>query len=153
MNNKNVISHLETFSLGYTSALGDTRKKARLSLIVAEVKIRIEINSKKPHYRQSNIKKCHAYFKPKFPLKVLKELLLIGQFCLLINVKAKIQRYRRGWKEHQISLSVETSRTWMKTGRCTQYESVFKSFRIGRLERELQMVQLSATRCSCIAIL
>jgi hypothetical protein len=28
-----------------------------------------------------------------------------------------------------------------------------KSFRTGRLERELQMVQLSATRCSCIAIL
>jgi hypothetical protein len=31
--------------------------------------------------------------------------------------------------------------------------SVSKSFRTGRLERELQMVQLSATRCSCIAIL
>jgi hypothetical protein len=33
------------------------------------------------------------------------------------------------------------------------YESVPKSFRTGRLERELQMVQLCATRCSCIAIL
>jgi len=33
------------------------------------------------------------------------------------------------------------------------YECVSKSFRTGRLERELQMVQLSATRCSCIAIL
>jgi hypothetical protein len=32
------------------------------------------------------------------------------------------------------------------------YEGVSKS-RTGRLERELQMVQLSATRCSCIAIL
>jgi hypothetical protein len=32
-------------------------------------------------------------------------------------------------------------------------ESVTKSFRTGRLERELQMVQLSATRSSCIAIL
>jgi hypothetical protein len=32
-------------------------------------------------------------------------------------------------------------------------EGVSKSFRTGRLERELQMVQLSATRCSCIAIL
>jgi hypothetical protein len=29
----------------------------------------------------------------------------------------------------------------------------WKSFRTGRLERELQMVQLSATLCSCIAIL
>jgi hypothetical protein len=33
------------------------------------------------------------------------------------------------------------------------YEAVFKSFRTGRLKRELQMVQFSATRCSCIAIL
>jgi hypothetical protein len=35
----------------------------------------------------------------------------------------------------------------------TVYEGVSKSFRTSRLERELQMVQLSATRCSCIAIL
>jgi hypothetical protein len=33
------------------------------------------------------------------------------------------------------------------------YENVSKSFRTGCLERELRMVQLSATRCSCIAIL
>jgi hypothetical protein len=33
------------------------------------------------------------------------------------------------------------------------YEGVSKSFRTGRLERELQTVQPSATRCSCIAIL
>jgi hypothetical protein len=33
------------------------------------------------------------------------------------------------------------------------YEGVSKSFRTGRLERKLQMVQLSATRYSCIAIL
>jgi hypothetical protein len=33
------------------------------------------------------------------------------------------------------------------------YEGVSKSFRTGRLERELQRVQLSATSCSCIAIL
>jgi hypothetical protein len=32
-------------------------------------------------------------------------------------------------------------------------EGVSKSFRTFRLERELQMIQLSATRCSCIAIL
>jgi hypothetical protein len=31
------------------------------------------------------------------------------------------------------------------------YEGVFISCRTGGLERELQMVQLSATRCSCIA--
>jgi hypothetical protein len=34
-----------------------------------------------------------------------------------------------------------------------KYEGVSKSFRTGRLERELQMLQLSATRCSYIAIL
>jgi hypothetical protein len=33
------------------------------------------------------------------------------------------------------------------------YEVISKSFRTGRLQRELQMVQLSATGCSCIAIL
>jgi hypothetical protein len=33
------------------------------------------------------------------------------------------------------------------------YEGVSKSFRTGRLEQELQVVQLSATRYSCIAIL
>jgi hypothetical protein len=33
------------------------------------------------------------------------------------------------------------------------YEGVSNSFRTGRLERELQLVQLSATRWSCIAIL
>jgi hypothetical protein len=33
------------------------------------------------------------------------------------------------------------------------WEGISKTFRTGRLERELQMVQLSATRCSCIAIL
>jgi hypothetical protein len=33
------------------------------------------------------------------------------------------------------------------------YEGVSKSFRTGHLERELQTVQLSATSCSCIAIL
>jgi hypothetical protein len=32
-------------------------------------------------------------------------------------------------------------------------EGVSKSFRTGRLDRELQMVQLSATRCNCIVIL
>jgi hypothetical protein len=39
----------------------------------------------------------------------------------------------------------ETESSW--------YESVFKSFRTGRLERELQMIKLSATRWSCVAIL
>jgi hypothetical protein len=33
------------------------------------------------------------------------------------------------------------------------YEGVTKSFQTGHLKQKLQMVQLSATRCSCIAIL
>jgi hypothetical protein len=33
------------------------------------------------------------------------------------------------------------------------YEGVSKSYRTGRLEREMQMVQLSVTKCSCIAVL
>jgi len=33
------------------------------------------------------------------------------------------------------------------------HEGVSKSFRTDHFERELQMVHLSATRCSCIAIL
>jgi len=37
--------------------------------------------------------------------------------------------------------------------RFTFYEGVSKSLRTGRLEQELQMIQLSANRCSCIAIL
>jgi len=39
------------------------------------------------------------------------------------------------------------------TQKTTYCGGVSKSFRTGSLERELQMVQLSATRCSCIAIL
>jgi len=35
----------------------------------------------------------------------------------------------------------------------TRDECVSRSFRTGRLGRELQIVQLSATKCSCIAIL
>jgi hypothetical protein len=45
----------------------------------------------------------------------------------------------------------ESSYLWQFL-KCT-YEGVSKRFRTGRRERELQMVRLSATRCSCIAIL
>jgi hypothetical protein len=40
-----------------------------------------------------------------------------------------------------------------RKGYSEPYEGVTKSFRTDRLERELQMVQLSATSCSCIATL
>jgi hypothetical protein len=40
-----------------------------------------------------------------------------------------------------------------RTHQLLVYKGVSKSFQTGRLVRELQMVQLSATRCSCITIL
>jgi hypothetical protein len=46
---------------------------------------------------------------------------------------------------HFATLSIPTLRI--------KYEGVSQNFRTGRLERELQMVQLSATLCRCIAIL
>jgi len=39
------------------------------------------------------------------------------------------------------------------TGDIFVYEGVSKSFRTGGLERELQIIELCATRCSCIATL
>jgi hypothetical protein len=46
---------------------------------------------------------------------------------------------------------------WISLGVCvcvyTTYAGASKSSRTGRLEGELQIVQLSATKCSCIAIL
>jgi hypothetical protein len=42
---------------------------------------------------------------------------------------------------------------WNSPPKKSVYEGVSKSFRTGRPARELQMVKLSATRCSCIAIL
>jgi hypothetical protein len=48
--------------------------------------------------------------------------------------------------------SCELVRVWREAV-AKMYESVSKSFRTGRLEEKLQMVQLSATRCSCISIL
>jgi hypothetical protein len=42
---------------------------------------------------------------------------------------------------------------FLDEGTVRMYESVSKSFRTNRLKRELLMVQLSATRCSYIAIL
>jgi hypothetical protein len=50
-----------------------------------------------------------------------------------------------------VGLSILIGRSWEDA--IYEYEGVSKSFRTGCLERELQMLQLSATRCSCIAIL
>jgi hypothetical protein len=47
----------------------------------------------------------------------------------------------------------EIHETYSRIQFVRSYEGVSKSFRTSCLERELQTVQLSATRCSCIAIL
>jgi hypothetical protein len=48
---------------------------------------------------------------------------------------------------------VETQAFMIRSMLFNMYETVSQSFRTGHLERELRMVQLSAIRCSCIAIL
>jgi hypothetical protein len=50
-------------------------------------------------------------------------------------------------------LSLNKSEDAYPSGVPIFYEGVSKNFWTSRLERELQMVQLSAARCSCIAIL
>jgi hypothetical protein len=64
-------------------------------------------------------------------------------------------------KSNYFVLLWQCAPSWLKhflnyrhsVGICNIHEGVSKCFRTGRLERELQMVQLYATRCSCIAIL
>jgi hypothetical protein len=66
-----------------------------------------------------------------------------------------------GWVGPRAGVNAVTKRKYpviIPTGNWTPvvqlvYEGVSKSFRTGRLKRELQMIQLSATRCSCIALL
>jgi hypothetical protein len=58
----------------------------------------------------------------------------------------KVISEKQGECTDQIQLTQDRCQSWT-------YEVVSKSFRTGRLDGELQMVQLSATKCSCIAIL
>jgi len=70
-----------------------------------------------------------------------KQMLLL--FKIKVNVKLKFLWVTKG------------SAAWRRTGewRYWRYEGVSKSFRTGYLEREQQMVQLCATKCSCIVVL
>jgi hypothetical protein len=82
---------------------------------------------------QSSPTSCHllllrSKFSPQHT-EILTNASLVGKCHLLPHV---INKVTRGWRD-----------IWM----CIQ------NFRTGHLERELQMVQLSATRCSCIASL
>jgi hypothetical protein len=53
--------------------------------------------------------------------------------------------------DHSPPFNAEVKNAWSYTS--IPYEDVSKSFRTGRLKRELQIVQLSVTGCSCIVIL
>jgi hypothetical protein len=66
------------------------------------------------------------------------------EFILFKSVNIP-KRTPNSWVNVATRISVSTKKL--------SYEGVTKSFRTGRLEQELQMVQLSPTRCSCIAIL
>jgi hypothetical protein len=61
--------------------------------------------------------------------------------ALLPSERAHGTHWTGGWMDPRAGLDA------------VEWEGVSKSFRTGVLERELQMVQLSATRSSCIAIL
>jgi hypothetical protein len=76
-------------------------------------------------------------------------------------VYKQVFQFKHGhWNGYWVLNRAVCARTWHRTScmeleatKCrTIYKGVPKSSRTGRLERELQTVQLSATSCSCIAI-
>jgi len=79
------------------------------------------------------------------------------KICFVVSV------WNKGKKKKHCAFTLPTfsRRTHEKAGseiknycvNCQLYDGVSKSFRTDRLERELQTVELSATRCSYIAIL
>jgi hypothetical protein len=77
------------------------------------------------------------------------------QFITLHNYKNGTGKVYSSWKciHFPDAFFVTASLVFIFIKYCCIHEGVSKSFRTGRLVRELQMVQLSATRCSCIAIL
>jgi hypothetical protein len=67
-------------------------------------------------------------------------------------VSAKVkQSCSKSWNEAKFAGSANVTKCLHKLTETS--EGVSKSFRTGHLEREMQMIQLSATRCCCIAIL
>jgi hypothetical protein len=83
---------------------------------------------------------------------------LVLSFTLQRIIFSNVSRYwrevlyevRRESTSKVVTLAKRNYTHTHKRGRAR--EGVSKSFRTGRLERELQIVQLFATRCSCIAI-
>jgi hypothetical protein len=83
---------------------------------------------------------------PKGRVEYLKRLLPYlknqSEDCLYLNIYSPFQGRSKSVLCNQTSKPI-----------LLIYEGVSKCFRTGRLERELQMVQLPATKCSCITIL
>jgi hypothetical protein len=70
-----------------------------------------------------------------------------------MRLKAKFGIVVHGMKCFVSTVSENKRNEIKEKVRLKKYEAVSISFRTGPVERELQMVQLSATRCSCIAVL
>jgi hypothetical protein len=69
----------------------------------------------------------------------------VNQKVSVFRLFASFKRFRLHQSWYLLSMNILSA--------VSTYDGVSKSFRTGRLERELQMVQFSATSCSCIAIL
>jgi hypothetical protein len=63
------------------------------------------------------------------------------------------KKLSKDMKKKEEKIKINLSLCLSKHNAMIKYQGVSKSFRTGRLEQELQMVQLSNIRCSCIAIL
>jgi hypothetical protein len=96
----------------------------------------------------------------------MKMMMMIINKVSLLFASTKLGKPMNGWENHMtrgcglnstgtgsrpVAVSCELGSTVMNL--TFLYDGVSKSFRTGRLKRELQMVQLSATRCSYITIL
>jgi len=80
-------------------------------------------------------------------LPIVPKIVFYRGFNVIVFCGSGPWNYVKFTSSHRLSLRTR-ARAY-----CTVFEGIFKSFRTGRLERELQMVQFSATRCNCIAIL
>jgi hypothetical protein len=108
----------------------------------------------------SNIKRYGLILNFPFTFKAAVVLLTLKAFLLLfqfrngyINCEAK-GYYRLA--VHKICICIFIWKISSLSQFCTfflfKYEGVSKTFRTGRLDQGLQIVQLSATRCNCIDI-
>jgi hypothetical protein len=87
---------------------------------------------------------------------IVLPIVLMGLFLGLPLLKRMLREYVQVGHEHLLSypyLPTHPPFMMIFSSYLTLYEVVSESSWTGRLERELQIVQLSATRCSCIAIL